>query len=192
SLRLAEAMVDEWAAQEGAVKPETMPLTQLASTALDRVAPHRERVIDDIADFARTDLLCYRATSPVELAMRQHAHWQPLLDWAAGDMGAALQATEGVIAIPQADESLAAIRRAVASADDFRLAALHVFTTVSGSAVVALALLRGRIDAAEAWRVSQLDEDWQIEQWGEEATAAQRRRHLKAELDSAARFVTLL
>ena len=192
SQRLAEAMAAEWAAQADAVKPETMPLTQLASTAIDRVAPHRERIVDDIAGYARTDLLCYRAPSPRELAMRQHARWQPLLDWAAAELGAALHATEGVIAVAQPEDSLSAIRIAVATVDDFRIAALHVFTTVSGSAVAALALLHGRIDPAEAWEVSQLDENWQIEQWGEEESAAKRRRHLKVELDSAARFVTLL
>ncbi len=190
--RLAEAMAAEWAAQDGAIKPDTMPLTQLASTAIDRVAPHRERIIDDVAGYARTDLLCYRAPSPRELAMRQHARWQPLLDWAASELRAALYATEGVIAVAQPESSLSAIRRAVAAVDDFRLAALHVFTTVSGSAVAALALLHGRVDADEAWEISQLDENWQIEQWGEEESSAKRRRYLKAELDSAARFMTLL
>lgn len=192
SRTLAEAMAAEWAAQEGAIRPDTMPLTQLASTAIDRVAPHRDRVVREIAGFAETDLLCHRAASPAALATRQHARWQPLLDWAASELGAPLTPTEGVIAVRQPDSSLAAIREAVAAADDFRLAALHVFTSISGSVVVGLALLRGAIDVAETWAVSQLDEDWQIERWGEEETAAERRRRLRADLDSAARFVTLL
>ena len=192
SQTLAEGMVAEWDAQSETIRPDSMPLTQLASTAIDRVTPHRDQVIDAIAGFAATDLLCHRAAAPQALVLRQHAQWPPLLDWAASRLDAPLTATEGVMAVQQPAGSLAAIRAAVAGYDDFRVAALHVIASVTGSVVVALALLQGEIDAAAAWAVGQLDEDWQIERWGEEETAAERRRHLKAELDSAARFVTLL
>lgn len=185
---LAEAIAAEWRAQGERVEPHTMPLTRLASTALDLVAERRPAIVEEIAAYAATDLVCYRAEAPAELRARQDAAWQPLLDWAAERYGAALLATAGVVPRPQPAAALAALRRAVEAQDDLGLVALHAATAAAGSLIVGLALLEGRIDAAAAFDVSQLDETFQIEKWGEDAEAARRRRALRADLAEAATF----
>ena len=192
SRALAEAIAAEWRAQGDRVEPRSMPLTRLASTALDLVGQRRPAIVDEIAAYAGTDLVCYRADAPAELAARQHAAWQPLLDWAAARYGAALVVTQGVVPRPQPPEALAALRRAVEAYDDMALVALHAATAAAGSLIVALALLDGRIDAAEAFAASQLDETFQIEAWGEDAEAAARRRAVAADIAAAARFLSLL
>ncbi|MGE5145245.1 MAG: ATP12 family chaperone protein [Candidatus Eiseniibacteriota bacterium] len=188
SRALAEAIAEEWRAQGDTVEPETMPLTRLASTALDLVPARRPAIVGEAAAYAGTDLVCYRAEAPVELVARQQAAWQPLLDWAAGRYGAALAVTTGVVPRPQPPEALAALRRAVEAEDDLSLVALHAATVAAGSLVIALALLEGRIDAAEAFALSQLDETFQIERWGEDSEATRRRAALRDDLAHAARF----
>lgn len=188
SRALAEAIAAEWRAQGDRVEPRSMPLTRLASTALDLVGQRRPAIVDEIAAYAGTDLVCYRADAPAELAARQHAAWQPLLDWAAARYGAALVVTQGVVPRPQPPEALAALRRAVEAYDDMALVALHAATAAAGSLIVALALLDGRIDAAEAFAASQLDETFQIKKWGEDAEAARRRAALRDDLAQAAEF----
>lgn len=189
---LAAAIAEEWDAQQTEIRPATMPLTRLAATAIDRTAVQRDRVVAETADYAGTDLVCYRADHPPALAARQHAAWQPLIDWAALRYDAALAVTSGVIPTPQSPATLKAFARAVAALDDFRLTALHTLTAACGSLVVALALLEGRLDAETAFAVSQLDETFQIEAWGEDAEAAGRRRALAADIEAAARFIALL
>jgi chaperone required for assembly of F1-ATPase len=188
SRALAEAIAAEWRAQGDRVEPRSMPLTRLASTALDLVGQRRPAIVDEIAAYAGTDLVCYRADAPAELAARQHAAWQPLLDWAAARYGAAFVVTQGVVPRTQPPEALAALRRAVEAYDDMALVALHAATAAAGSLIVALALLDGRIDAAEAFAASQLDETFQIEKWGEDAEAARRRAALRDDLAQAAEF----
>jgi chaperone required for assembly of F1-ATPase len=187
----AEAVAAEWAAQGDAVDPATMPLTRLASTAIDRVADNRERVIGEIAAYAGTDLLCHRAAAPADLVARQAQGWQPLLDWLAERHGARLAVADGIMAVAHPDEATAALTRAVAAFDDLALAALHTVTAASGSLVIALALADGRIDAAEAWRLSRMDEDFQIERWGEDAEAAEAAKGPRAEIEAAACFLLL-
>jgi chaperone required for assembly of F1-ATPase len=189
---LATAIAAEWEAQEEEIRPQAMPLTRLAATALDRTTPLRERVVAETANYAGTDLVCYRADHPPELAARQQAVWQPLLDWATLRYDAALSVTSGVIPTPQPPAALRAFAAAVAALDDFRLTALHTLTLACGSLVIALALVEGRLDAAAAFAASQLDETFQIEAWGEDAEAAERRRVLAADIAAAARFIALL
>jgi chaperone required for assembly of F1-ATPase len=184
---LAAAVAAEWRAQGDRVDPASMPLTRLASTALD-LAERRPAIVDEIAAYAGTDLLCYRAEAPPDLVARQQAAWQPLLDWASARYGATLAVTAGVVPRPQPPEALAALRRAVEACDDMALVALHAATVAAGSLILALALLEGRLDAAEAYALSQLDETFQVEKWGEDAEAARRRAALRDDIAQAARF----
>jgi len=189
---LAEGIAAEWQAQGEHVIPRTMPLTQLASTAIDGVVKNRAAVVEAAAAYAGTELLCYRADHPQALAERQAALWQPLLDWACVRFDAALEPTTGILHRPQPEAALAACRQAVESLDDWQLTALQNTLGITGSLVVALALLHRHLTAAEAFAVSQVDESWQIEQWGEDAEAMQRRQALLADLVATERFLDLL
>lgn len=189
---LAEAIAEEWRRQGATVDPNGMPLTALACSAIDLVAAKRQEVVEELADFAEHELLCYRAEAPAALVERQKARWQPLLDWAALALDAPLLVTRGVIGVDQPAESLAALRRALERHDDWRLAALALAVRVSGSLVVGLALSAGRLDAASAFEAAELDESFSLERWGEDAEAATRRAGLLAELVAAERFLRLL
>jgi chaperone required for assembly of F1-ATPase len=189
---LAAQLAAEWNTQAGEVRPALMPLTQLANTAVDRVMPQRALVVRQIADYAGTDLVCYRAGRPPELAARQQAVWQPLVDWAVLRYDAPLAITAGVIPVAQPPASLYAFAAAVGEHDDFALAALHLATAACGSLVIALALIEGRLDAEAAFAASQLDESFQIEAWGADPEQAQRRQGLAADIAAAARFLALL
>ncbi len=173
---LAAAIAAEWEAQETEIRPAAMPLTRLASTAIDRVAPQRAEIVRQIADYAATDLVCYRAAHPPELAARQEAVWQPLLDWAVRRYDAPLEIAVGVIPIGQPAASLRAFADAVAEHDDWALAALHLVTGACGSLVIALALSEDRLDAAAAFAAAELDESFHIDAWGEDEEQAVRRR----------------
>lgn len=188
---LARAVAGEWEAQEENVRPHTMPMMHLANAAIDRVEPRRQEVIEQTVAYARNDMLCYRADSPPELADRQAASWQPLLDWAAETHGARLTVTCGVTPRDQPAAALDALGAAVEALDDLELAALADVTGASGSLIVALALAAGRIDADEAHAVSQLDESYQVEKWGEDAEAQDRCRRLHADIRAAAAFLAL-
>lgn len=191
SRALAEAVAAEWDAQADTVVPSAMPLMQLAATTIDKTAPNRQVVIDTIAPYGGSDLLCYRAEAPAALVERQAAAWQPLLDWAMTAHDAPLAVTSGIVHQTQPEPSLAALRAAVAAQDDWRLTALHQATALTGSLVLGLALLAGRIDADEAFELAELDASFQIERWGEDAEATARRAGLRAELQAASRLVTL-
>ena len=188
---LAEAIVEEWRAQTDDIRPDTMPLTRLAGAALDQVAPRRTDVIREVAAYAGTDLVCYRAAIPPELSQRQTAEWQPLMDWVTERYGARLEPTDGIRPIDQPAEALERLSRAVARFDDFSLTALHAVTAACGSLVIALALAGGRIDPEAAFAVSQLDESYQIERWGADADAEAHRAALQADIAIAARFLAL-
>ena len=189
---LAAAVAEEWNAQETEVRAAAMPLTRLATTTVDRVATQRDAIIRQTANYAATDLVCYRAAHPPALAARQQAVWQPLIDWAALRYDAPLVVTTGVIPKSQSAESLRAFAAAVAEHDNFTLTALHVATAACGSLIIGLALIEGHLDAGGAFAVSQLDESFQIEAWGEDAEQAERRRALAADIQAAARFISLL
>lgn len=191
SAALAEALAAEWQDQGEQIEPASMPLTQLANTAIDRVGPLRGAVIDELLNYAGTDLLCYRAEHPAELATRQSGRWQPVLDWAMTRFDAPLLVVTGVMPVAQPAETLAALRRAAEAYEPYRLTALQMATAASGSLVLALALVEGRLDEAEAFAASQLDELYQAELWGEDEEAAARRDRLKTELTAAAAFARL-
>jgi chaperone required for assembly of F1-ATPase len=189
---LAEAVAEEWLAQTETVDPKRLPLTRLASIALDMVAPRREAVVAEVAKYAGTDLVCYRAQQPSELAERQHAAWQPLIDWATLRFDAPLTVTASILPVAQPAASLKALESAIAAYDTHRLAALHLAAGACGSLLVALALIEGRIDAEAAFAAAELDQSYQIERWGEDAEQARRRAGLKQDIALAARFVSLL
>ncbi len=191
SSALALAVAAEWDAQQEEIRPATMPLTRLAGATIDRDAVQREAIVRQVADYAGTDLVCYRAAHPPALAARQHAVWQPLIDWAAERYAAPLLVTAGVIPASQPAASLEAFAAAVAAHDDFALTALHAATAACGSLVIALALLEGRLDAAEAFAASELDESFQIEAWSKDAEQTGRRAALAADIAAAARFLAL-
>jgi chaperone required for assembly of F1-ATPase len=192
SAPLAEAIAAEWNAQGDKVDIRAMTLTALANAAIDRIAPEREAFGKRLAAYGKNDLLCYRVAEPVELAARLAKGWQPVLDWLACAHGARLVLAEGVVHIDQPKESLAALERAVLAHDAFRLGALHILTTAMGSLGLGLSVLGGHLDHDEAFRLSRLDEEFQIERWGRDAEAEMRTARIKSEADSAARFLSLL
>ncbi len=190
---LAEAIADEWrAAAPHPPKPGAMPLTRIAGTALDRLMRERATIEAQLLEHAETELLCHRAAAPADLARRQHALWQPLLDWVAIRHDALLAPTTGIVARPQSPAAVAALRGALTGMNPWRLAALSVAVAASGSLVVGLALADGRIDAAGAFDAAELDATWQMEKWGEDSEALDRRATVRADLDLAARFLALL
>lgn len=183
---IADAVAEEWRAQETDIQPHEMPLSRIAGTAVDRVLADRARVVDQIVAYGSSDLLCYRAESPVELRLRQDAAWQPLLDWAATKLSAPLAVTAGIVAVTQEPTAIEAVRRAVDDFEDLSLAALSSATAACGSVILSLALAAGEIDAETAFDLSQLDETFQIERWGEDAETTERRRLVRADIKAAA------
>lgn len=169
---LAREIAAEWQAQGDVVDPATMPFTRTANSAIDTVTAQFDVVAAGIAAYGGSDLLCYRATGPQTLIARQAAAWDPLLDWAARDLGAPLVQTAGIMPVAQPAASLAALGAQVGAFSPFHLAAFHDLVALSGSLVLGLAVARGRIPAAEAWGLSRLDEDWQAEEWGTDEDAA--------------------
>jgi chaperone required for assembly of F1-ATPase len=191
---LAEAIAAEWRGvpDAGEINAVLLPLTRLAATGLDRVTVQRQRVIEDTAKYAGSDLLCYHATGPESLVARQQATWQPLLDWAAQACGARLAVTTGTIFITQPAEAVAALHAAVATHSDLALSALYNLTHLSGSVVIALALSERHISAEEAFAAAQLDEVYQLERWGEDPTSTARHAGIARALEAGARFLALL
>ncbi|MEX2617959.1 MAG: ATP12 family protein [Alphaproteobacteria bacterium] len=188
---LAEAIVREWAEQPEKIDPKAMPMTRFANTAIDRVRPRRDTVVDEIAAYGETDLLCYRADGPESLAALQDEIWQPHLDWAAERYGARMLVTRQVLHVAQPPDSLSVLRDAVAQRNDFTLSALHTLTAILGSVVLALAVSERRLDAAAAAAASLVDELWQAEKWGHDHEAVSRRDAVQAEIASAARFLAV-
>jgi chaperone required for assembly of F1-ATPase len=188
---LADAVAEEWRAQEQHIDPATMPLTKLANSAIDGVAGQVDSVIDDVVAHARSDLLCYRAGGPEKLLAAQARHWDPVIAWAKEALGAPLSLAEGVVHVEQPEPSVAALRGEVAKFDTFGLAALHVMTALTGSALLALAVALKRLTPEEAWAAAHVDEDFQISQWGEDAEAKARREARKRDFDAAAKALEL-
>ena len=189
---LAEAIAAEWDAQDEDIRPLSMPMMRLTATAIDRIGRERAAIVDGVAAYGGSDLLCYRAEGPDSLVARQAAAWQPLLDWVAEAHDARLAVTQGIGHVAQDEAALDALRAAVEALDDHRLAAVSQLTASCGSLVTALAVEAGRIGAEQAIEASQLDEDWQAEQWGQDREAADRRRNVAAEIEQAVRFLGLL
>ena len=171
---IAEGIVGEWQAQQQFIDPLTMPLTRLANSVVDAVVDRVEAVADDIAKYLGSDLLFYRAGHPEALVSREAARWDPVVFWAAETLGAHFILAEGIVHVRQPDSAIAAARAAL-PADPWSLAALHVVTTLTGSALLALALLFGVLDSEAVWSAAHVDEDWNIEQWGVDEEVAARR-----------------
>lgn len=189
---LAEAIAGEWNAQGERIDANTMPLTRLCNAAIDLVRSRRAEVVDEIVRFGETDLLCYRAEEPAALAERQHALWQPVLDWLMLQHDAPLTVTHGVAPVPQPEPSLAAMRAALRPLCDFRLTAMGTATPALGSIVLALAVLEGAVAPDTAWEASIVDETFQAARWGEDAEAARLRETRRADFAAAVRMLTLL
>ncbi|USI74594.1 ATP12 family chaperone protein [Sphingomonas morindae] len=189
---LAEAIAEEWRGVGETLDPRAMPLTGLANAAIDRIAPDSAAFAGQLAAYAETDLLCYRADGPASLVARQALHWDPPLDWARRHFGVDFTVTEGIVHVAQPPATVARLATALGDYDAFALAGLSPLTTLSGSLVLALAMAEGAIDAEPAWQAAELDQLWQAEQWGEDnlATAARVDRH--AAFTAAARFLALL
>jgi chaperone required for assembly of F1-ATPase len=189
---LAEAIAGEWEAQCEHIDPATMPLTRIANSAIDGVRAHQAKVCADIAKYAASDLLCYRATEPELLVRRQAELWDPVLAWGRDALGARFAVAKGIMPVAQPEAAISAVARALEDFDTFGLAALHVMTTLTGSALLALAHARGHLTAEAAWAAAHVDEDWQIGRWGEDAEAAARRRRRWSEMEAASRLLALL
>lgn len=188
---LAAEVAAEWNAQTGVVRPETMPATRAANSAIDKIGPLFAAVVDEVAGFGGSDLLCYRAEGPAELVARQASGWDPLLDWAAVRYAARLNVTTGIVPVSQPQESLRNLRAVVMGQTSFQLAALHDLVAISGSLILGLAVSEGRLSSQEAFDLSRIDEHWQIEQWGEDEIAAASEAARRAAMDQAGRFYAL-
>ncbi len=192
SRQVAQIAAAEWDAQEERIDPTSMPLTRLANTAIDGVARDMQAVKEDIIRFASSDLICYRADQPQGLVMLQQRHWDPLIDWAAGTLSARFILAEGIIHVAQPAEAMAAFGVYVGAIDDAMvLASVHTLTSITGSAVIGMAVWKEFIDADAAWLAAHVDEDWQISQWGEDFEAVQRRNVRRAELDASVSLLGL-
>jgi chaperone required for assembly of F1-ATPase len=188
---IAAAMAAEWDAQQDNIDPLTMPLTRFANSVADAVAGRVAAVADDIARYFETDLLFYRAGHPAALVAREAALWDIPLFWAADTLGAHFILAEGIVHVRQPDQAIKAARAALPD-DPWSIAALHVVTTLTGSALLGLALMRGVLDADQVWASAHVDEDWNIEQWGVDEEVAARRAARLVDFRAAARILKAL
>ena len=189
--KLANAIAAEWQGQGEEVVVSSMALLKLANTAIDGVAAKREDVINAILRFGENDLVCYRAHQPPELAARQSAGWDPLLDWVAQRHRARMHVAQGLNHVDQLPETLVALRQPLEGLDPFTLAGLHVVASITGSLVLALTVLDDALSGARAFELSRIDETYQIEKWGQDTEAAKRAAALAHELDKAVELIAL-
>ena len=185
TLALAEAIAAEWQGQKDVIDPAKMPLTRLANAIIDGVADAPLPVAEEVGKYLASDLLFYRATSPQGLVENQARHWDPILDWARQAFGADFKLGVGVVYVAQPEAALAAVRAAIPE-EPWRLGAVHSITTLSGSALIALAMARGALAADAAWQAAHVDEDWNMAQWGRDEMAMARREFRLAEFQAAA------
>ncbi len=190
---LAEAIAAEWAGQGETIVPAAMPLTRLANSALDGVAAAMEATRTEVAGYARADLLCYRAEAPEALVAAEAAAFDPVLDWAGQALGAKFVAAAGVVHVGQPEAALATVRAALDAFDcPFALTALHVMTSLTGSVLLALAVVRARLSAEQAWRIGHVGEDFQIARWGVDDEARGRRAARWRDFEAAAHTMATL
>jgi chaperone required for assembly of F1-ATPase len=185
---LGAALAAEWEAQREAIDPAAMPLTRLANSIIDGVADNSGEVADDIAKYLGTDLLFYRAAEPAGLVAQHAQHWDPVLNWMHEKFGARFVLSEGVMHVAQPQRALDAGRTAIPS-DPWRIGAAHAVTTLTGSALIALALAHGHLDAEAAWAAAHVDEDWQMSLWGRDELALKRRAFRWEEMKAASRVL---
>ena len=192
SKALAAAIAGEWNAVEETVDPRAMPLTGLANAAIDRVAPDPQAFAAGLARYAESDLACYRAEFPRELAARQEEEWDALLNWARRRFDVDFATTCGIVHVDQPPATVSRLAHAVAALDPFRLAGLSPLVTIGGSLVAALAVHEGALAPDEAWAAVTVDERWQAKQWGTDAEAEAALEHRRRDFFAAARFLELL
>ena len=188
---LAEAVAAEWEAQDEKINPASMLFTKLANTAIDRVARDRPRIAAEVVDYANSDLVCYRADRPPALVERHAALWDPVVDWARTALDAPFAVTTGVVHAPQPEAALKAHAAAVAGLNDFELTAYYTVMTLTGSALLAMMLARDAISPEAAWAAAHADENYQIEQWGDDDEAQARRVVRHAEFSACCHFMAL-
>ncbi len=188
---LSEAVAAEWRAQTDVVDPAAMPLTRLVNTIIDGMATAAPAVAEEVAKFLASDLVVYRAEGPQGLVEKQAAAWDPVIAWARDALGARFVLAAGMIYATQPETALAAARRALPH-DIWRLGAVHAITTLTGSALIALAVLHGRLDAEAAWTAAHVDEDWNMDFWGRDELALNRRALRYAELQAACQVLALI
>jgi chaperone required for assembly of F1-ATPase len=191
SRALADALAAEWDAQAQIIDPATMPLTRLANAIIDGVAAAPAPVAAEIEKYLGSDLLFYRAAEPRALVERQGRRWDPVLAWARDAFGARFVLAQGVVHAAQPPAALAAAGAAIPR-EPWRLGAAHAITTLTGSALLALALLHGHLSVDDAWGAAHVDEDWNMEQWGRDAVALERRAARFAEMQAAATVLALV
>jgi chaperone required for assembly of F1-ATPase len=191
ALPLARAIAAEWDAQRDMIDPANMPLTRLANAVIDGVADAPMPVADEIGRYLASDLLFYRASAPAGLVERQARHWDPILDWAREALGARFRLGEGIMHVAQPEAAIAAARAAIPR-DPWRLGATDAITTLTGSALIALALAHGQVSADAAWAAAHVDEDWNMEQWGRDSLALERRAFRFAEFQAAATVLKMV
>ncbi|GEM_PF-14937 len=219
TLALAEAIAEEWRAQERHIDPGSMPLTGLANVAIDKASAasganvasgasvasaacgeanaadsEREALLAHLRELAAHDLLCYRADAATQpqLAQWQREHWEPLLQWAESALGAQLQAAQGIMPVAQPEQAVQALVNSYAAQPPFVFAPLFHMATLTRSAILPLALLSGRLDAETAWQAATLEEQWNMQQWGEDAEAAAALQRQRQQFMAAARFLQLI
>jgi chaperone required for assembly of F1-ATPase len=187
---LAQAIADEWQAQAEVIDPSTMPLTRLANTIIDGVASAPREVAADIARYLGSDLLVYRLRTPDGLVERQVKYWDPILAWARDTLGACFVLADGVTFVQQPASAVEAATRAI-PIDPWRLGALHVITTLTGSALIALALASDALSLDDAWVAAHVDEDWNMDLWGRDDVALARRAVHFEDMQAAATTLRL-
>ena len=192
TLPLAEAMTVEWAAQEIEINPARMPLTRLVNTAIDGVTGREMAVSAEIVQYAGTDLLCYRVAAPAALVERQVKAWDPIIGWAETWIGGRFIRAEGIMHVTQPPATLEKLAEKVAGRNAFELSALHVMTTLTGSALLALAHAEGVLPVDAAWAAAHIDEDYQIEKWGTDFEVEHRRAVRRRDMEAAGRLLGLL
>jgi chaperone required for assembly of F1-ATPase len=188
---LAESVAEEWVAQVKVIDPELMPITKLANTALDRATAEREHVLDEIVDYAGSDLVCYWTDRPPELVQLQRKHWQPVLDWANATLPAQFRHASSITHIEQDGASLEAARKRAEALDNWQLTGVYILMTLLGSSLLAMRLHAGA-DPDQTWAAAHVDEDYQISQWGDDNEAILRRIGRRREFDGLVRFFKLL
>jgi chaperone required for assembly of F1-ATPase len=181
---LAQVLAREWNAQEKVIDPGRMPLTRLANAIIDAVTDKPQVVAEEIAKYLGSDLLCYRAEGPAGLIARQAQAWDPVLEWAHETFGARLLLAQGVVHVKQPQPAMAALRGAI-PVDPWRLGAVSAITTLTGSGLLALALAHRALDAEAVWNAAHVDEDWQMEKWGRDEQALERRAYRRSEFAAA-------
>ena len=186
---MAEAVAGEWAAQEDEISPTSMPLFSLAVTVIDRVTPQRPALIDELTAYGGNDLLCYRDDLD-ELAAHQAHHWQPWLDWLESTYGITLVTVNGIMPVPQTE--VTKFPPLLAGLNDWRLGMLHRATSLTGSLVLGLGFVAGRIGSDHLFDLAFLDELWQNRKWGIDCEAVDRQDRIRRELADVTRFLSLL